>query len=69
MFFALLCFALAGCKSECDRYLEKFCADQQSPLCASARERSKNWTQDQCRLERNQLEIEEQSKRLEQELK
>jgi hypothetical protein len=58
-----------GCgKSECKRYTEKFCADAMSEACKQAKERSKGWSSDKCRIERNQLEIEEQSKKLDKEL-
>jgi hypothetical protein len=66
---ALIFLSAAGCgKSECKRYLEKFCADANSETCQQAKERSKDWSADKCRIERNQLEIEEQSKKLDKEL-
>lgn len=66
-FAALL---VTGCgKSECKRYIEKFCADEKSAACTEARERSRDWSSDKCRIERNQIEIEEQSKKLDDELK
>lgn len=67
---AAAALALSACgKSECRRYTEKFCADQNSDACKQAKERSKDWDKDKCRMERNQLEIEEQSKNMEKELK
>ncbi len=65
----LALLAAAGCgKSECKRYNEKFCADANSEACKQAKERSKDWSSDKCRIERNQIEIEEQSKKLDKEL-
>lgn len=65
--FAL--FAVTGCgKSECKRYNEKFCVDADSEACKQAKERSKDWSSDKCRIERNQIEIEEQSQKLNKEL-
>lgn len=66
-FVALL--ATACGKSECRRYTEKFCADETSASCAQAKERSRDWSSDKCRIELNQIEIEEQSKKLDDELK
>ncbi len=66
---ALLVLSATGCgKSECTLYNEKFCADLNSEACKQAKERSKDWSADKCRIERNQLEIEEQSKKLDKEL-
>lgn len=67
----LLAFMLsaAGCgKSECKRYTNKFCTDAGSDVCKQAKERSKDWSADKCRIERNQVEIEEQSRSLDKEL-
>lgn len=65
--FTLL--SATGCgKSECKRYIEKFCADADSQACRQAKERSKGWSADKCRIELNQIEIEEQSKKLDIEL-
>jgi hypothetical protein len=65
----LVLLAATGCgKSECKRYIEKFCADAMSEACTQAKERSQNWSSDQCRIELNQIEIEEQSKKLDKEL-
>ncbi len=62
--------AAASCgKSECKKYNDHFCADDKSPQCAAAREKTKDWSANQCRIELNQLQIDEQSKRLEDELK
>ncbi|MFZ5631150.1 MAG: hypothetical protein ACOY5B_18595 [Spirochaetota bacterium] len=66
---ALVSLSAVGCgKSECKRYNEKFCADASSEACKQAKERSKDWSADKCRIERNQVEIEEQSKKLDKEL-
>lgn len=66
---ALVILFGTGCgKSECKRYHEKFCADAGSEVCKQAKERSKDWSVDKCRIERNQIEIEEQSKKLDKEL-
>jgi hypothetical protein len=66
----LLTAAAAGCgKSECKKYTDHFCSDAASPQCAAAKEKSKDWAANQCRIELNQLQIDEQSKRLEDELK
>jgi hypothetical protein len=60
----------ASCgKSECKKYIDQFCSDDKSPACAAAREKTKEWSANQCRIELNQLQIDEQSKRLEDELK
>ncbi|GAB4439574.1 MAG: hypothetical protein OHK0011_22150 [Turneriella sp.] len=65
----LVLLSTIGCgKSECKRYSEKFCADANSEACKQAKERSKDWSADKCRIERNQIEIEEQSKQLDKEL-
>lgn len=65
----LTVFSLASCgKSECKKYLEKFCADKESPACKAANESVKDWSSDKCRIERNALEIDEQAKKLEKEL-
>lgn len=73
VFFILIAaFVLTGIvscgKSECKKYLEKFCADDQSPQCKAAREKAKDWSSDKCRIERNAIEIDEQAKKLEKEL-
>jgi len=61
---------LAGCgKSECKKYTALFCADEKNPACLAAREKVKNWSSDQCRIEHNKIRIDEQSKRLDDELK
>lgn len=66
----LLAASLPGCgKSECKKYLEHFCKDAASPQCAAAIEKAKGMSANQCRIELNQLQIDEQSKRLEDELK
>lgn len=67
---AFAAFLVTGCgKSECKRYVEKFCADEKSAACSDAKARSRDWSSDKCRIERNQIEIEEQSKKLDAELK
>ncbi|MBS0617586.1 MAG: hypothetical protein JSR44_05315 [Spirochaetes bacterium] len=59
-----------GCgKSECKKYTALFCADEKNPACLAAREKVKNWSSDQCRIEHNKIRIDEQSKRLDDELK
>ncbi len=66
----MLAAAVAGCgKSECKKYTDHFCKDSASPQCAAAIEKSKDMSANQCRIELNQLQIDEQSKRLEDELK
>ncbi|AFM14749.1 hypothetical protein Turpa_4116 [Turneriella parva DSM 21527] len=66
----MLAALLPGCgKSECKKYTEHFCKDAASPQCASAIEKVKDLSSNQCRIELNQLQIDEQSKRLEDELK
>ncbi len=63
-------FVTASCgKSECKKYVERFCADPKSPACADATAKAKAWSSTQCRIQNNGLQIEEQSKQLENELK
>ena len=56
-------------KSECTKYTDRFCADPKSAACADAAAKVKVWNSNQCRIQNNDLQIEEQSKRLEDELK
>lgn len=56
-------------KSECKKYTERFCADAKSTACADATARAKSWSSDQCRIHNNQIQIEEQSKQMDLELK
>ncbi len=66
----MLAASVAGCgKSECKKYTDHFCKDAASPQCASAIEKAKDMSANQCRIELNQMQIDEQSKRLEDELK
>lgn len=74
--FGLLCllaaiaFVTAACgKSECTKYTDRFCADPKSAACADAAAKVKVWSSTQCRIENNKLLIDDQSKRLEDELK
>ncbi len=70
IFPALAILVLANCgKSECRRYRDRFCADPNSAACKAAQEKSKDWSADKCRIERNQMDIEDQSRNLENELK
>jgi hypothetical protein len=62
-------FCLQCGKSNCKKYAERFCADEKSPICAQTREKIKSWSSDKCRIELNEILIDEQSKQLEQELK
>lgn len=60
----------AGCgKSECKKYIARFCADEKSPACLQAKEQTKDWSADKCRIEGNEIDIDSQSKQLENELK
>ena len=61
--------AISCGKSECTKYKERFCADPKSQACADAEAKVKTWNSTQCRIHKNDLQIEEQSKRLEEELK
>lgn len=56
-------------KSECTKYTDRFCADPKSAACADAAAKVKVWNSTQCRIENNKLLIDDQSKRLEEELK
>lgn len=67
---AAVALATASCgKSECKKYTERFCADPKSAACADAMAKVKTWSSTQCRIQNNDLQIEEQSKQLENELK
>ncbi|HNJ66967.1 MAG TPA: hypothetical protein PKW28_13790 [Turneriella sp.] len=69
---AMICAAalMAACgKSECKKYVARFCADAKSQACSDATARSKDWNSDRCRIEANKLAIEEQSKQLDELLK
>lgn len=60
----------AGCgKSECKKYAARFCADEKSPACLQVKEKIKDWSSDKCRIEGNEMDIDSQSKQLENELK
>ncbi|MFO1470713.1 MAG: hypothetical protein U1F27_06750 [Turneriella sp.] len=65
--FALV--TLSCGKSECTKYTDRFCADPKSAACADAAAKVKVWNSTQCRIENNKLLIDDQSKRLEEELK
>ena len=49
--------------------IEKAEMQQETIIAETAKEKSKDWSANQCRIELNQLQIDEQSKRLEDELK
>ncbi len=67
---AAVAFATAACgKSECTKYTDRFCADAKSAACADAAAKVKTWSSTQCRIENNKLQIDDQSKQLENELK
>jgi hypothetical protein len=70
LLFVATAILSVGCgKSECKKYRSKFCTDENSAVCKEAAQRSKDWSADKCRIEFNQIQIEEQAKRLEDELK
>ncbi|MBV6493107.1 MAG: hypothetical protein LDLANPLL_01122 [Turneriella sp.] len=69
--FLLLCvsaataFTLNCGKSYCKQYTEKLCKDVNSAECKAAQEKVKSWSSNQCRIEFNNLVIEEQEKKME----
>lgn len=50
--------------SYCKQYVAKNCADEKSPACAQAKEKVKNWSSKDCRIQLNNQSIEEQSQQL-----
>jgi hypothetical protein len=67
-----LVFSVAHCSSHCKKYAEKFCQGQGaegSPACLQAKEKMKDWSSDKCRMELNEVLLDEQTKNLENELK
>lgn len=50
--------------SYCKQYVTKNCSDEKSPVCAQAKEKAKNWSSKECRIQLNNQAIEEQSQQL-----
>lgn len=65
---ALLAVNACG-KSYCKKYTAKFCTNSDSAECMQAKTTVKDWSNDKCRIELNNVEIEEQSKKLDDLLK
>ncbi|HRP69130.1 MAG TPA: hypothetical protein PLY93_06330 [Turneriella sp.] len=53
---------LACGESYCKQYAAKFCTDPNTPACKTAQEKIKNWSSNECRIQFNNLIIEEQAK-------